>query len=278
MIIIFLFFLSGSLPGQHFLLILSPAVSVSSDVRRFKMFTDLYTCWNSGHSFNMSSWLFPVQRHPWCILQDYSAGWLFQFLFMVLLVDVCMSSQSSSHILLDVREFFQEGYMRLWRGTNAGLALAVPTVHSLLKWDLKLLVNLLEIRFDWFMTSWQFYLRDQVGIYLPCYDIFRNSLEELTSQRAPTLMPYVPLLAGSLARSLACASCYPIELARTRMQVLIIMKSLRSRIESLLTSMGLIWLWLAWYFYGWCMAFHHTWYLVSTSSNLLYLMMVSVHN
>ncbi|XP_062120241.1 mitochondrial carrier protein MTM1 [Humulus lupulus] len=78
----------------------------------------------------------------------------------------------------------QEGFSRLWRGTNAGLALAVPTV----------------------------------GIYLPCYDIFRNWLEVHTIQNAPSVTPYVPLFAGSLARSLACATCYPIELARTRMQ------------------------------------------------------------
>lgn len=78
----------------------------------------------------------------------------------------------------------QEGISRLWRGTNAGLALAVPTV----------------------------------GIYLPCYDIFRNGLEEFTTKNAPATTPYVPLVAGSLARSLACATCYPIELARTRMQ------------------------------------------------------------
>ncbi|KAL5537721.1 hypothetical protein UlMin_043665 [Ulmus minor] len=78
----------------------------------------------------------------------------------------------------------QEGILRLWRGTNAGLALAVPTV----------------------------------GIYLPCYDIFRNWLEELAAQNAPSTTPYVPFVAGSLARSLACATCYPIELARTRMQ------------------------------------------------------------
>ncbi|CAN4087634.1 unnamed protein product [Withania somnifera] len=78
----------------------------------------------------------------------------------------------------------QEGISRLWRGTNAGLALAVPTV----------------------------------GIYLPCYDIFRNKLEKFTAQHAPSLTPYAPLLAGSLARSLACTSCYPIELAKTRMQ------------------------------------------------------------
>ncbi|KAK4436241.1 Mitochondrial carrier protein MTM1 [Sesamum alatum] len=78
----------------------------------------------------------------------------------------------------------QEGFSALWRGTNAGLALAVPTV----------------------------------GIYLPCYDIFRNQLEEFTAENAPSLTPYAPLVAGSLARSLACTSCYPIELARTRMQ------------------------------------------------------------
>ncbi|XP_050387649.1 mitochondrial carrier protein MTM1 [Argentina anserina] len=78
----------------------------------------------------------------------------------------------------------QEGFWKLWRGTNASLTLAIPTV----------------------------------GIYMPCYDIFRNLMEEFTTQNAPNLTPYVPLVAGSLARSLACISCYPIELARTRMQ------------------------------------------------------------
>ncbi|XP_027350182.1 mitochondrial carrier protein MTM1 isoform X2 [Abrus precatorius] len=78
----------------------------------------------------------------------------------------------------------QEGFVRLWRGTNASLALAVPTV----------------------------------GIYMPCYDIFRNMMEEFTTRNAPNLTPYVPLVAGSTARSLACISCYPVELARTRMQ------------------------------------------------------------
>ncbi|XP_059651289.1 mitochondrial carrier protein MTM1-like isoform X2 [Cornus florida] len=78
----------------------------------------------------------------------------------------------------------QEGFTKLWRGTNASLALAVPTV----------------------------------GIYLPCYDIFRNWMEEFTSQNTPKLTPYVPLVAGSVARSLACITCYPVELARTRMQ------------------------------------------------------------
>ncbi|GLT35837.1 hypothetical protein SLA2020_102550 [Shorea laevis] len=78
----------------------------------------------------------------------------------------------------------QEGFSRLWRGTNAGLALAVPTV----------------------------------GIYLPLYDVFRNRMEDFTAHNAPRATPYVPLVAGSLARSLACATCYPIELAKTRMQ------------------------------------------------------------
>ncbi|XP_016205291.1 mitochondrial carrier protein MTM1 isoform X4 [Arachis ipaensis] len=81
-------------------------------------------------------------------------------------------------------EFMQEGFIRLWRGTSASLALAVPTV----------------------------------GIYMPCYDIFRNFMEEFTTQNAPNLTPYVPLVAGSVARSLACVLCYPVELARTRMQ------------------------------------------------------------
>lgn len=78
----------------------------------------------------------------------------------------------------------QEGILRLWRGTNAGLVLAVPTV----------------------------------GIYLPCYDIFRDSLERYSSNNWPQLAPYAPLIAGSLARSLACIICSPIELAKVRMQ------------------------------------------------------------
>ncbi|RRT85325.1 hypothetical protein B296_00010497 [Ensete ventricosum] len=59
-----------------------------------------------------------------------------------------------------------------------------------------------------------------VGIYLPCYDIFRNWIEEFTSTNAPNLAPYAPLVAGSAARSLACIACSPIELARTRYRVL----------------------------------------------------------
>lgn len=78
----------------------------------------------------------------------------------------------------------QEGVTRLWRGTNAGLALAIP----------------------------------MVGIYLPFYDIFRIHMEEYAAKNAPSMGPYVPFVAGAVARSLACTTCYPIELARTRMQ------------------------------------------------------------
>ncbi|KAL0428777.1 UNVERIFIED_CONTAM: Mitochondrial carrier protein MTM1 [Sesamum radiatum] len=78
----------------------------------------------------------------------------------------------------------QEGFSRLWRGTVASLALSIPSV----------------------------------GIYMPLYDIFRNYLEDLTIQNAPSITPYIPLVAGSLARSIACFTCYPIDLARTRMQ------------------------------------------------------------
>ncbi|KAG6551468.1 hypothetical protein Mapa_006891 [Marchantia paleacea] len=78
----------------------------------------------------------------------------------------------------------QEGFFRLWRGTNAALAIAIPTV----------------------------------GIYLPCYDILREKLETAATESAPLLKPYAPFLAGSVARSIACIVCSPLELARTRMQ------------------------------------------------------------
>lgn len=120
----------------------------------------------------------------------------------------------------------QEGFSALWRGTNAGLALAIPTVSfdwSFLKYDLLTMLllwpfgnKLLYAQLQW----WLVYVFKQVGIYLPCYDIFRNKLEEFTARNAPGLTPYIPLVAGALARSLACTSCYPIELARTRMQVI----------------------------------------------------------
>jgi solute carrier family 25, member 39/40 len=67
---------------------------------------------------------------------------------------------------------------------------------------------------------------EQVGIYLPCYDIFRNWMEDFTRSNAPGLTPYAPLVAGSVARSLACIACSPIELARTQMQVFLYLRCL----------------------------------------------------
>ncbi|KAL3517254.1 hypothetical protein ACH5RR_024156 [Cinchona calisaya] len=98
----------------------------------------------------------------------------------------CLEECSRYKGTLDVfyKVIRQEGFTRLWRGTNASLALAVPSV----------------------------------GIYMPLYDIFRNIMEVQAAEKAPTLVPYVPLVAGSLARTIACITFYPVDLARTRMQ------------------------------------------------------------
>jgi len=66
---------------------------------------------------------------------------------------------------------------------------------------------------------WEFL--NQVGIYLPCYDLLRESLCRYSDENSLDLKPYAPLLAGSLARSLAVIVCSPLELAKTRMQVTI---------------------------------------------------------
>lgn len=47
-------------------------------------------------------------------------------------------------------------------------------------------------------------------------------MEDFTAEKSPAFTPYVPLVAGTIARSLACISIYPVELARTRMQVIIL--------------------------------------------------------
>ncbi|CAI5526521.1 unnamed protein product [Closterium sp. Naga37s-1] len=80
----------------------------------------------------------------------------------------------------------EEGALRLWRGTGASLLMAVPTV----------------------------------GIYLPVYDILKIELAAMSINGRDRAVPeaYVPLIAGSVARALACVSCAPLELARTRMQ------------------------------------------------------------
>lgn len=88
----------------------------------------------------------------------------------------------------------------------------IPYISVALK-----LFFILMIIFSFLFFSVNYFF--QVGIYLPCYDGFRNLMENFTTGNAPMLTPYVPLVAGSVARSLACISCYPIELARTRMQV-----------------------------------------------------------
>lgn len=87
---------------------------------------------------------------------------------------------------LDVmrRVAHEEGFLRLWRGLNASLAISIPTV----------------------------------GIYLPCYDLLREALYRYSDENSTDLKPYAPLLAGSLARSLAVIVCSPLELAKTRMQ------------------------------------------------------------
>lgn len=77
-----------------------------------------------------------------------------------------------------------EGVRRLWRGTNAALIMSVPTV----------------------------------GIYLPVYDVLRDALEIAPDGSRRRTAPFAPLLAGAIARSLACVICAPLELARTRMQ------------------------------------------------------------
>jgi len=54
---------------------------------------------------------------------------------------------------------------------------------------------------------------------LPCYDLLREALYRHSDENSLDLKPYAPLLAGSLARSLAVIVCSPLELAKTRMQV-----------------------------------------------------------
>lgn len=139
----------------------------------------------------------------------------------------------------------KEGFARLWRGTNASLALAVPTVRLLY-------VKNHAKSFLRHTCWWKFLLVvNQVGIYLPCYDILRNVMEGYTTEYMPSLTPYVPLLAGSAARSLACISCYPVELARTRMQVQFL-PCLNSFFRSQCS-------YFIEFFFGWRVPIHYRW-------------------
>ncbi|CAI9289726.1 unnamed protein product [Lactuca saligna] len=78
-----------------------------------------------------------------------------------------------------------EGFGRLWRGTNAGLALAILTV----------------------------------GIYLPCYDIFRNWFEEFAAENAPSMTPYAPLLLLSFVPTRGRHSCGLVACSRSPFKI-----------------------------------------------------------
>lgn len=75
-----------------------------------------------------------------------------------------------------------EGVRALWRGTGLSLTMAAP----------------------------------MVGIYLPLYDVMLQSLEETGHVQEP----YAPLLAGTVARSIAVYCTSPIELMKVRVQAL----------------------------------------------------------
>ena len=73
-----------------------------------------------------------------------------------------------------------EGVRALWRGTGLSLTMAAP----------------------------------MVGIYLPLYDVILRSFEEKQHMQEP----YAPLLAGTVARSIAVYCTSPIELMKVRVQ------------------------------------------------------------
>ena len=62
-----------------------------------------------------------------------------RFVGLLLYLVICIFSVLGMQITYGRRvhrnEFMQEGFARLWRGTNASLALAVPTVSSLFCWE-----------------------------------------------------------------------------------------------------------------------------------------------
>lgn len=113
-----------------------------SDVCRFKMFSIMYTGRNPGYSINLPSRVFSVQRNTWCPLQNCTTGCAYAYAYHVsscsskLVLESefqtfgCWVKMPICYILTDQGVILQEGFARLWRGTNAGLALAVPTVGS----------------------------------------------------------------------------------------------------------------------------------------------------
>ena len=97
----------------------------------------------------------------------------------------------------------REGARALWRGTDAALLMAIPTVQAIATSVSALFQGLTCA------THWQM----QVGIYMPLYD---NLLPRFSAYGYAA-----PLLAGSLARTVAVLCTSPLELIRTRMQALL---------------------------------------------------------
>ncbi|KAG2435585.1 hypothetical protein HYH02_011878 [Chlamydomonas schloesseri] len=75
----------------------------------------------------------------------------------------------------------KEGVAALWRGTDTAMLASIP----------------------------------MVGVYMPLYD---HLLGRISSTAPPGLLPYAPVLAGSVARTLAVLLVGPLELVRTRQQ------------------------------------------------------------
>lgn len=120
----------------------------------------------------------------------------------------------------------REGALALWRGTDVALLMATPTVSPLSQrtsylgrgpmtflcapglGDFSVAMSVREFGLTY--ECWGVGL--QVGVYLPLYDYL---LERLM----PSAGFYAPLMAGSVARTVAVLCTSPLELVRTRMQV-----------------------------------------------------------
>lgn len=116
---------------------------LGSDVCRLEMFSFMFTRWCSRYCFYLPTGLFPVQRNFWCLHQDHTTGelvfsscWkshsvkkmIISCFFCVYVA--CFLARNFLFFYILTQELMQEGLARLWRGTNAGLALAVPMVCS----------------------------------------------------------------------------------------------------------------------------------------------------
>lgn len=95
----------------------------------------LICCWTQLHMFLLllmltkaidcliwDMWFFNKNTQAQCSYMLWEEDYLF-------LKCPSLFQWDSNHLLFVYRKLmFQEGFLRLWRGTNAGLALAVPTV------------------------------------------------------------------------------------------------------------------------------------------------------